>query len=164
MTQKAAKTATTTKADTRMSLTESNFRKRIVDVNKGASVAKKTTSTPQSKTSTSTQGGSPQIKTKLRFDPSKRRSGRNKQPLISIEQVTEGDENKNTDPNLSIIAEAEDDPAEAAKEPSSANTSDEGGYPGWPPVGWKEFAIAAFVTTVAAVGYVCYTTDYCKYC
>lgn len=144
--------------------TESNFRKRIVDINKGASAAKKTTSTPQSKTSTSAKGESPQIKTKLRFDSSKRRSGRNKEPLISIEQVTEGEENKNADPNLSIIAEADEDPTEAAKEPSPANTSDDGGYPGWPPVGWKEFAIAAFVTAVAAVGYVCYTTDYCKYC
>ena len=165
VTRKSAKTATqTSKADTRMSLTESNFRKRITDVNKGASTAKKTTSTPQSKGSTSAQQGSPQIKTKLRFDSSKRRSGRNKEPLISIEQVTDGEENKNTDPNLSIIAEADEDPAEAAKEPTPADTSGDGGYPGWPPVGWKEFAIAAFVTAVAAVGYVCYTTDYCKYC
>lgn len=164
--RKAANTSTqATKADTRMSMTESNFRKRISDVNKGASTSKKTTSTPQSKSSTaSAQQGSPQIKTKLRFDSSKRRSGRNKEPLISIEQVTEGEENKNADPNLSVIAEADEDPAEAAKEPSPADTSGEGGYPGWPPVGWKEFAIAAFVTAVAAVGYVCYTTDYCKYC
>lgn len=166
VTRKAAKTTTTqtNKADGRMSLTESNFRKRIADVNKGASTSKKTTSTPQAKSSTAAKQDSPQIKTKLKFDSSKRRSGRNKQPLISIEQVTEGEENKNTDPNLSVIAEADDDPVQEAKEPSPADTSSDGGFPGWPPVGWKEFAIAAFVTGVAAVGYVCYTTDYCKYC
>jgi hypothetical protein len=166
VTRKAAKTTTTqtNKADTRMSLTESNFRKRISDVNKGVSTSKKAMSTPQAKSSTSAQRDSPQIKTKLKFDSSKRRSGRNKQPLISIEQVTEGEENKNTDPNLSIIAEADEDPVQEAKQPSPADTSGDGGFPGWPPVGWKEFAIAAFVTGVAAVGYVCYTTDYCKYC
>ncbi len=165
VTRKAAKTTTTqtNKADARMSLTESNFRKRISGVNKEVSTSKKATSTPQSKISTSAQRDSPQIKTKLKFDSSKRRSGRNKQPLISIEQVTEGEENQNTDPNLSIIAEADEDPVQEA-EPSPADTSGDGGFPGWPPVGWKEFAIAAFVTGVAAVGYVCYTTDYCKYC
>ena len=165
VTRKAAKTTNQmNKADARISLTESNFRKRITDVNEGVSTSKKTTSTPQAKSSTAAQRASPQIKTKLKFDSSKRRSGRNKQPLISIEQVTEGEENKNMDPNLSIIAEADDDPVQEAKEPSPADSSSDGGFPGWPPVGWKEFAIAAFVTGVAAVGYICYTTDYCKYC
>ena len=157
VTRKATKNTTT--ADTRLSLSESNFRKRISDVNKGASTTKKTTSTPQAKT----QQSSPQVKTKLRFDSSKRRSGRNKGPLLTIEQVTEGDKEENDDKNLSIIAEADEDPAEAEDTPAPSDVS-EGGYPGWPPVGWKEFAIAAFVTGVAAVGYVCYTTDYCKYC
>ena len=32
------------------------------------------------------------------------------------------------------------------------------------PVTWKEFALAAFVTGLAGIGYLCYTTDYCRYC
>ena len=150
---------------TRMSLNESNFRKRIADLAAGASTSKRATSTPQSKTTTTVQQNSPRIKTKLRFDPSNRRSGRSKQPLLTIEQVTENaeEENENSDKNVSIIAEAEDDTGgekESDEEPLAGTSSV---YPGWPPVGWKEFALAAFVTSLAAVGYLCYTTDYCKY-
>ena len=148
-----------TTANTRMSLSESKFRRRIADVNKGVSTAKKATSTPQPKSTSR----SPQVKTKLKFDSSQqRRSGRKGGPMLTIEQVTDDNkgEEKNPKENLSVVAEADEEPA---KEEPQTPVPDEN-YPGWPAVGWKEFALAAFVTGLAAVGYVCYTTDYCSFC
>lgn len=145
---------------TRMSLSESNFRRQI---NKGGSTSKKATSTPQPKASTDQ---SPVIKTKLKFDSSQlRRSGRNRGPVLTIERVTD-DKNpqKNPEKNLSVVAEAEED--DEPKEEKGRPMPEEGGdnYPAWPPVGWKEFLLAGFVTGLAAIGYVCYTTDYCRFC
>lgn len=155
-------------ANTSVSLTESNFKRQIADISKkGAAGSKKAaTSTPQPKSSAHQ---SPQVKTKLKFDSSQlRRSGRNRGPVLTIEQVSDdGDRNKKSENNLSVIAEAEDDdPREAEGEREEEKVADDGGesYPAWPLVGWKEFALAAFVTGLAAIGYVCYTTDYCKYC
>ena len=31
-------------------------------------------------------------------------------------------------------------------------------------VGWKEFALASFLTGVGVMCYICYCTDYCTYC
>ena len=156
------KTKGTSSADVGMSLSESNFRRDIANVNKG-STSKKATSTPQPKSSTKE---SPVIKTKLKFDSSQlRRSVRNRGPALTIERVTEDEKRqKNPDNNLSVIAEAEEEeqPEKERETPIPEENSDN--YPAWPPVGWKEFALAAFVTGLAAVGYVCYTTDYCKFC
>ena len=159
------KTRKDTSASTRMSLTESNFKRRLADINKRMPTEVKTTSTPQPRNPTNQ---SPQVKTKLKFDSSQlRRSGRTSGgPVLTIEQVTEDESSKKvpTGNNLSIIAEAEDDLV--PKEETPVIEEEVGGenYPAWPPVGWKEFVLAAFVTGLAAVGYVCYTTDYCSYC
>ena len=153
------KTKGTLSSDAGMSLSESNFRREISNVNKG-STSKKATSTPQPKSSTKQ---SPVVKTKLKFDSSQlRRSVRNRGPALTIEQVT-GDE-KHQDKNLSVIAEAEEEeqPKKERETPIPEENNDN--YPAWPPVGWKEFALAAFVTGLATVGYICYTTDYCKFC
>ena len=153
---------TSSTGDAGMSLTESNFRREITNVNKG-STSKKATSTPQTKPSTKQ---SPVIKTKLKFDSSQlRRSVRNRGPALTIEQVT-GDEkqSKHQDKNLSVIAEAEEEDHSKEERETLVAEGNNDNYPAWPPVGWKEFALAAFVTGLAAVGYVCYTTDYFKYC
>lgn len=157
------KTRGTSSGDAGMSLSESNFCREIANVNKG-STSKKATSTPQPKSSTKQ---SPVVKTKLKFDSTNlRRSGRNRGPALTIEQVAEDEEHqKPQDKNLSVIAEAEEEEEQPKKErkiPIPEENNDN--YPAWPPVGWKEFALAAFVTGLAAVGYVCYTTDYFKFC
>ena len=150
------RTKKTTSANTRMSLRESNFRRQLTD--RDTSTRKVATSTPQPK---APSNKSPQVKTKMRFEavPKKGRDGR---PLLSIQEVTVGDETTKdkSGKNLSVIEEAEEE--EKGNTPVPQDTSE--AYPAWPPVGWKEFALAAFVTGLAAVGYVCYTTDYCSFC
>lgn len=153
------KSKKTTGANTRMSLRESNFRRQLSDSNKASNSGKVATSTPQPKTSTSK---SPQVKTKMRFEsiPKKGKGGR---PLLSIQEVAvdEDSSKEKTGKNLSVIEEA---PEEEKKEDTPVVPDSNEEYPAWPPVGWKEFALAAFVTGLAAVGYVCYTTDYCSFC
>lgn len=34
----------------------------------------------------------------------------------------------------------------------------------WMDLGWKELALASFLSGVGAVGYICYCTDFCLYC
>ena len=36
--------------------------------------------------------------------------------------------------------------------------------PAWMLLGWKEMALAFFLTGIGAFGYICFSTDYCSYC
>lgn len=162
---------------TRMSLSESRFKKQLQDIKKGKYTASpRKTSTPQ-KTSPvfeKTHTHSPskvKVTKKLVFDNSAGFSVRT-YPAVMTRQMQRRLEEITAEEELSVVAEADDDepehptPAKKSpkgkhvKEPSDQKTEEEQCFP----VTWKEFALAAFVSGVAAIGYMCYATDYCSYC
>ena len=167
---------------TRMSLSESRFRRQLADIKEGKFPS------PQLSTSTPQKGGqsrSPkskqpaslsqqpelssakvQAKTRLLFDNSQGKVSVSVStpPMVTRQQqrkleeeitVAEADDSETDAPN------AQDDVNKPAQKKSSPDISEEEQRF---PVTWKELALAAFVTGIAAVGYVCYTTDYCGYC
>ena len=171
--------ARSTKA-TRMSLSESRFMRQLDDIKKGKySTSPHKTSTPQKtspKLDEKEQTSSPskvQATKKLLFDSSVGSSTmprptmmtRRQQRLMEESVVAEApptvaqadDEEPDYPPPVKKII---DDHVVPEPPPAVEKTEEEQSFP----VTWKEFALAAFVTGLAALGYVCYTTDYCRYC
>ena len=164
---------------TRMSLSESSFRRRLADIKEGKFPS------PQHSTSTPQKGGqsrSPkskqpaslsqqpelssakvQAKTRLLFDNSQGKVSVSVStpPMVTRQQQRKLEEEITVAEADDSETDAHDDVNKPAQKKYSPDTSEEEQRF---PVTWKEFALAAFVTGIAAVGYVCYTTDYCGYC
>ena len=132
----------------RMTLSESKFRTQLTETHK--SILMKSSTPNKNLARTTVETSDPSVKTRLQFDTEKHMGVLTRSMVKQQqEQIEEAD---------SFIAEAppeEDTPTTSV--PSKENET----YPAWPEVGWKEFALAAFVTATAAVGYICYTTDLC---
>ena len=173
-------TTTRSTKTTRMSLSESRFMRQLDDIKKGKYTSSPhKTSTPQKtlpKPDEKKQTPSPskvQATKKLLFDSSVRSSTmsrptmmtRRQQRLLEESVVAEApptvaqaeDEEPDYPPPVKKII---DDHVVPEPPPAVQKTEEEHSFP----VTWKEFALAAFVTGVAAIGYVCYATDYCRYC
>ena len=178
-------TRSSQRSTTRMSLSESRFRRQLADIKQGKFPSpQRTTSTPQkggqSRSPKSKQPASPprqtepastkvQAKTRLLFVNSQSKASPSvlkssmvtRQQLRKLEDevtVAEADESEPETPPPYMAQDNVDTPALKKSSPDVAN--EEQCFP----VTWKEFALAAFFTGIAAVGYVCYTTDYCGYC
>lgn len=180
------------KSPTRMSLSESRFRRQLADIKKGNFPSpQRPTSTPQKAgSSPSPKSQQPvslfkqpepastkvQAKTRLLFDSSgsKASSSVRKSSIVTRQQRRKLEEEITVAEQPPTVAEADDSetdspppaikPQDQAKKPAQIETC-----PGIEeeqcfPMTWREFALAAFVTGLAAIGYVCYTTDYCGYC
>lgn len=140
---------------TRMTLSESKFRKRLTDIQKG-SILPNTTSTPFTQPS---PVATTSVKTRLQFSSSRETRSKvaqqKKHPTDTptmipkpppVEEVTiaeesseEIDEDKHTP-----------DPPPPEKLPSREEKEKE---KVWPQLGWAEIAFATFITAVAAIGY-----------
>lgn len=151
----------------RMTLSESRFRKQLTDIAKGIfSSPQHSTSTPQKAGSKSPSTKS-KSKAKIKFESAKRTDSSFDQqsPMVTTQDQDLEEENQITI-EATMVAEADDEGdcllsstvvKKTAKRESSPETK-------CFPITWREFALAAFVTGVGAVGYVCYATDYCNYC
>ena len=139
---------------TRMTLSESKFRKRLTDIQKG-SILPNPTSTPFTRPS---PVATTSVKTRLQFSSSREtrsKVAQKKRPTGTptmipkpppVEEVTvaeesseETDEDKHTP-----------DPPPPEKLPSREEKEKE---KVWPQLGWAEIAFATFITAVAAIGY-----------
>lgn len=133
----------------RMTLSESKFKKQLTVNSKTASVIK--ASTPNKTTTRTQRKEDTPVKTRLEFDTEKRVGVQTRSML-----------RKQQEENDSFIAEASESDENGTTTKSKKEENET--YPSWPEVGWKEFALAAVITATAAVGYICYSTDLCKYC
>ncbi len=170
----------------RMSLSESRFKKQLTNIKKAIHKSSPyKTSTPQvspTKTSETTDSPSKVRATKrLQFDSTQRMRTRTADipPMITRRQRRSQDDEITVSEEPPTVAEADDSEEEevqpvkkspkkrkAASKPVSEEmpkedkTEEEKCFP----VTWREFALASFVTGLAGLGYLCYTTDYCRYC
>ncbi len=140
----------------RMRLSEARFRKQIADIGKKKFVS----STPLVDAITTRT----QAKSKLNFNAShlepsvqkKRTSTTTTEKTVTCTKIVD------------TVAEADDEdyvkPQSQLKvvEISTTVVDKKAGDVSYlPDVGWKEFALATFISGVGVIGYLCYMTDYC---
>ena len=132
--------AATKKVSTRMSLSESKFRKHLADNLKDST---QPTSTPFTQPSPAITTS---VKTRLHFSP-------DRTTRSSARVIPQGEE-------VTIAEDTEEEHAPDNPQPSTQKEEEEGnkenrdeGVPAWLHVGWAEFGLATFVTGLAVVGY-----------
>lgn len=131
-----------TKKPTRMSLSESKFRKHLADNQKDSTQPTSTPFTQPSPAITTT------VKTRLHFSPDKttRKTRSSARVLPQEEEVTIAeDTNEEHAPDMPQPS--------TQKEEKENKKNKEERVPAWLHVGWAEFGLATFVTGLAVVGY-----------
>ena len=136
---------------TRMTLSESKFRKRLTDIQKG-SILPHPTSTPFTR---STPVATATVKTRLQFssDRETRSMVQKKRPAATAAMISKP-------PPVEEVTIAEDTSEEVADHTPHPPPTEQLPNPeekekevAWPQIGWAEYAFAAFITAVAALGY-----------
>ena len=132
-----------TKKPTRMSLSESKFRKHLADNRKDSTHPTSTPFTQPSPAITTT------VKTRLHFSPDKttRKTRSSARVLSQEEEVTIAED---TDEQH---APDKPQPSTQKEEEKENKKNKEERVPAWLHVGWAEFGLASFVTGLAVVGY-----------